>query len=286
MAAARDALKSGALPLRRTLSRGLRGARVAARRPSASRRQLPSFLIIGSAKGGTTSLHEYLGEHPAVSPPLTKEIHYFDFNYGRGEGWYRAHFDPARRAEEISGESTPYYLFHPAVPERVARDLPGAKLIAILRNPIDRAFSQHNHERASGYEQLSFEQAIAAEPARLAGEEERLLDEPDYRSFAHQHHSYLARGRYAEQLERWFRHCERERLLVLSAEELFEDPAAVLTATQRFLGLEADLPADLRPRNARSYAPISDEARARLRAEFEPYNRHLYELVERDFGWD
>ena len=278
--------KDRLLPVRRTLSRGLRGARVAARRATASRRQLPSFLIIGAAKGGTTSLHEYLGEHPAVSPPLTKEIHYFDFSYKRGEGWYRAHFDSPRQVGEISGESTPYYLFHPAVPERVARNLPRARLIAILRNPIDRAFSQHNHERASGYERLSFEQAIAAEPDRLRGEEERLLSEPSYRSFAHQHHSYLARGRYAEQLERWFGHCARERFLVLSAEELFEDPAATLTATQRFLGLDPDLPDDLRPRNARSYAPIPEQVRAQLRTELEPHNRRLYELLGRDFGWD
>lgn len=243
-------------------------------------------MIVGTAKGGTTSLHEYICEHPRVSLPATKEIHYFDQSYGRGQGWYRAHFDRPRRADEISGESTPYYLFHPAVPERVARDLPEVKLIAILRNPIDRAFSHHNHERASGYENLPFEQAIAAEPTRLRGEEERILSDPSYRSFSHQHHSYIARSRYAEQLERWFQHFGREQFLVLGAEDLFEDPAGTVASTQRFLGLELDPPDDLTARNARSYSPIADDVRSRLRATFEPHNRRLYDLVGRDFGWD
>jgi hypothetical protein len=270
---------------RRALGRAARGSATALRRTTAWRRPLPAFLIVGAAKAGTTSLHEHLSEHPAVSAPTTKEIHYFDFSYRRGPGWYRAHFRPPKRDGEISGESTPYYLFHPLVPERVARDLPEGRFIAVLRNPIDRAYSQHNHERASGHEDLPFEQAIAAEGERLRGEEERLVADAGYRSFSHQHHSYLARSRYAEQLERWFGYVDRDRFLILSAEDLFEDPQAVVADAQRFLGLEPVPPRDLRARNSRSYAPIAADVRERLRAEFEPHNRRLYELVGRDFGW-
>lgn len=254
------------------------------RRATASRRPLPSFLIIGAQKGGTTSLHEYLIEHPLVSPPSTKEVHYFDHAYHRGPGWYRAHFSPADRWGEITGESTPYYLFHPLVPERVARDLPESKLIVILRNPIDRAFSHHNHERALGYEELRFEEAIAREFDRLEGEEER-ISEDRYRSFSHQHHSYLSRSRYAEQLERWFLHIDRDRFLILCSEELFEDPGKALREAQQFLGLEPDVPEDLTARNARSYSPIVDDTRESLREVLEPHNQRLYELVGRDFGW-
>jgi hypothetical protein len=242
-------------------------------------------LIIGAQKGGTTSLHEYLAEHPDVSPPVTKEVHYFDHAYHRGDGWYRAHFHPAEHSGEISGESTPYYLFHPLVPELVARDLPDCKLVAILRNPVDRAFSHHNHEQALGYEDLSFEEAIAREPERIRGEEKRILADPRYRSFPHQHHSYLSRSRYAEQLERWFRHVDRDRFLILSSEELFEDPSSTLATTQRFLGLQPIAPRDLTARNARSYSPIEDNLRDRLNRELEPHNRRLYDLVGRDFGW-
>lgn len=272
-------------PGRRTLGRVRRSAAHVLRRANGSRRQLPAFLIIGAQKGGTTSLHEYLVEHPLISPPTTKEVHYFDLAHHRGVGWYRAHFQPAGRLGEISGEATPYYLFHPRVPALVAHDLPASKLIVILRNPIDRAFSHHNHERALGYEALSFEEAISSEPDRLEGETERLLEDPRYRSFSHQHHSYLSRSHYAEQLERWFQHFSRNRFLILSSEDLFEDPAAALAQTQRFLGLEPDIPDDLTPRNARSYAPIGDGLRERLRKEFEPHNQRLYELVGRDFGW-
>jgi hypothetical protein len=246
---------------------------------------LPAFLIIGAQKGGTTSLHEYLMEHPLVAPPTTKEVHYFDHAYQRGTDWYRAHFGPAGRPGEISGESTPYYLFHPLVPERVARDLPESKLIVIVRNPIDRAFSHHNHERALGYEDLPFEEAIAREPDRLAIEERRIREDPRYRSFSHQHHSYLSRSRYAGQLERWFQHVDRDRFLLLSSEELFEDPRKALLEAQGFLGLEPDVPDDLTARNARLYSPLEDGVRGRLREMLEEDNQRLYELVDRDFGW-
>jgi hypothetical protein len=275
-----------ALPLRRKLSAARRAGRLALRRPRAGRRPLPSFLIVGAAKAGTTSLHEYLCGHPRVSTPLTKEIHYFDFSYERGEAWYRAHFDPPHREDEITGESTPYYLFHPLVPARVASDLPQVKVIVLLRNPIDRAFSQHNHEVSSGYEELPFELAVEKEEERLRGEVERIRREPGYRSFSHQHHSYLARSRYAEQLERWFEHLPRSRFLILAAEDLFADPARTLAETQEFLGLEVELPGDLAPRNVRSYSPIEARVRDRLQTQLAPANERLYELIGRNFGWE
>jgi hypothetical protein len=256
------------------------------RRASAGRRPLPDFLILGAQKAGTTSLHAYLCQHPDVDSPVTKEVHFFDHDFQRGEGWYRAHFRRPGGAASIAGESTPYYLFHPLVPARVAGLLPGCKLIVVLRNPIDRAYSHHNHERALGFEDLGFEQALAMEAQRLEGEEELLLADPRHRSWAHQHYSYLSRGRYAEQLERWLEPFAREQLLVLGAEDLFADPLAVVAEAQEFLGLEPEPPADVEAKNARAYAPIAAEARATLSASFDPHNRRLYRLVGRDFGWD
>jgi hypothetical protein len=273
------------LPAPPRLRSAARTTVTAVRRVNVSRRPLPDFLIVGAQKAGTTSLHQYLCAHPRVAPSLTKEVHYFDLGYDRGESWYRAHFDPPRRGDEVTGESSPYYLFHPLAPARAAADLPEARIIVLLRNPIDRAFSHHNHELSVGRETLPFEDALAREAERLAGEEERILADPRYLSAAHQRHSYLRRGFYAEQLERWFGRYDRDRFLVLSAEDLFAAPAEVVATTQRFLGLEPVVPDDLTPRNARSYDPLPAPTRARLRAEFAPRNERLYELVGRDFGW-
>lgn len=270
---------------RRQLGRARRSGEHALRRASAGSRPLPGFLIVGAQKAGTTSLLDLLCQHPAVAAPVRKEVHFFDHEFARGPDWYRAHF-PRARAATVSGEATPYYLFHPLAPGRAAEVVPEARLIVLLRDPIDRAFSQHNHERVLGFEQLDFDAALAAEAARLAGEEERLVAEPGYRSFGHQHHSYLARGRYAGQLERWLECFPRERILVLSAEELFADPVATVAEAQDFLGLERLAPADTAAKNARSYAPIEPATRERLRAEFAADNARLYELVGREFGWD
>jgi hypothetical protein len=269
---------------RRQIGKARRSGEYFLRRASARSRPLPDFLVLGAQKAGTTSLHAYLCQHPQVIDPVTKEVHFFDLSYQRGVGWYRAQFRPCP-ATSLTGEATPYYLFHPLVPHRVADLLPEARLIVLLRDPVDRAFSQHNHELALGYESLGFEEALAREAERLAGEEERILADPGYRSFAHQHHAYLARGLYAEQLERWFACFDRDRFLILAAEELFADPAAALAAAEEFLDLPLAVPADLSAKNARSYAPISAELRQRLGEHFAAPNQRLYELLGRDFGW-
>ena len=269
------------LPGRERLVRGARSTATAVRRLDAARRPLPDFLIIGAQKAGTTSLYEYLCEHPCVTSSTLKEVHYFDLAYGRGPNWYRAHFHPAKVPGGITGEASPYYLFHPLVPERVARDLPEVKLIVLLRDPVSRAHSHHNHERALGFEKLDFEAALRSEAERLRGEEEKILADPRYRSFAHQHHSYLARSRYAEQLGRWFAHFDRERFLILSAEDLFERPREVVTECQRFLGLEPVAPADVSPRNARSYREMPESLRGWLAAELAGDEERLCELLGR-----
>jgi hypothetical protein len=254
------------------------------RQVDARRRPLPDFLIIGAQKAGTTSLHAYLCEHELVSPPSTKEVHFFDNSYPQGLNWYRAHFDRGR-AGQLTGEATPYYLFHPAAPERVAREIPACRLIVLLRDPIDRAYSHHHHEMVLGFEELSFEEALASESARLAGEEQRILHDPGYNSFAHQHHSYRARGRYAEQLARWLELFDSDRILILAAEDLFAEPERIVLEVQEFLGLPPHRPRDLTAKNARSYAPIPESLRRRLDEEFQPHNKRLYEMVGRDFNW-
>ncbi|MFN8451844.1 MAG: sulfotransferase [Anaerolineae bacterium] len=134
---------------------------------TAARRLEPQFAIIGGQKCGTTSLYAYLLQHPRVVS-LFKEVHFFDNNYYKGRRWYRAQFPLAGAPSEdalITFDASPYYLFHPAAPQRVAALYPDMKLIALLRNPVDRAYSHYSHNRQSTAEKLSFEDAIRAEAA-------------------------------------------------------------------------------------------------------------------------
>jgi hypothetical protein len=167
----------------------------------------------------------------------------------------------------------------------VAEHLPQVKLIALLRDPVQRAYSHYQHEVARGFERLPFEEAIEAEPARLAGEAERMAAEPLYNSFEHQHHSYLARGRYAEQLDRWRARFDDQQLLVLSSERFFREPEDTFARVLEFLELPAFTPGAYEKHNAHDYRQMGDAIRGRLLEHYREPNRRLYESVGDDFGW-
>lgn len=167
---------------------------------------LPDFVIIGAQKSGTTSLYHVLSQHPYVRPAARKELHYFSIFFHRGLDWYRSCFpSPEQEAgrSTITGESSPYYLFHPHAPRRMAEALPQTRLIVLLRNPVDRAYSHYQMIANFGHEPLTFEEAIEAEEVRLSGEKAKMLDDGQYFSFAHQYFSYLAKGIYVDQLAYW-----------------------------------------------------------------------------------
>jgi hypothetical protein len=244
---------------------------------------LPDFLILGAQKAGTTALYAYLRWHPQITGPSFKEVSFFDRHYAQGERWYRAHM-PVRHSGLV-GEASPSYLFHPLAPERVARMLPEARLIALLRNPVDRAFSHYQHEVALGREQLTFEEALAREDERMRGEVERMLDDPGYFSHAWWNYTYAARGRYAEQLERWFAAFPREQLLVILTEDLASDTAGTYRRTLEFLGVPAR-GLDSYPRIfEREYGAMDPATRARLERGFAEPNRRLAELLGRELPW-
>jgi len=199
-------------------------------------RALPGFLILGAQRGGTTSLYRWLAQHPQVARPLEKEVQFFTLDWGRGLDWYRRHF-PAATEGRVTFEASPYYLYHPLAPKRVAEALPDAKLVAVLREPVARACSHVEHNRRLGLEHLPFAEAVAAEPGRLAGEERRLMEDPTAVSHVHRHHSYLDRGRYHRQLARWDAACPG-RLLVLESESLFRRPDATFQRLLSFLELD------------------------------------------------
>jgi hypothetical protein len=275
--------------------RAVRWSAQAYARPTAGLRLLPSYLIIGAQRAGTTSLHRYLVQHPGVRTLLrTKGVHFFDTNYGRGMAWYASRFPTKlyawyaggrRGGRLVTGEASPYYLFHPHVPHRVAEHLPQVKLIVLLRDPVQRAYSQYQHEVARGFETLGFEEAIEAEPGRLAGEIERLAAEPLYHSFSHQHHSYLARGRYHEQLAAWRSLFADEQLLVLSSERFFSEPDRSFRQVLDFLELPAFTPAAYEKHNGYSYTKMGQAVRRRLVEHYREPNQRLYQTLGEDFGW-
>ena len=221
-------------------------------RLTAPSRMTPSFLICGGQRCGTTSLYRALAAHPAVlKAVLHKGVHYFDINYARGMGWYKGHFPLRSSADKILAkygtpgqtfESSPYYMYHPQAAARIAADLPGAKLIALVRDPVERAYSSHAHEVARRFEkEPDFGAAIALEPARLHRQEARLAADPDYYSFDHQHHAYRSRGEYARYLSATAAHVGRERIHVVESERFFAEPDEVYDEVLGFLGLPLNL---------------------------------------------
>jgi hypothetical protein len=259
-------------------------------------RMLPDFLLVGAQRSGTTSLHRALAQHPSVVTPLFhKGVHYFDVDYDRGFRWYRGHFPLAavarRRVGRAGGaprtfESSGYYMHHPLAPARIAQDLPGVRLLVMLRDPVERAYSAHRHELLRGFEpEESFERALELEPQRLAGEVERMLADPSYRSVSHRHHSYLDRSQYVTQIRRLFELFGRDRVHVLDSEAFFERPGEEFDRVLDFLGLAPWQPPSFEQHNARPRAPLAETTRRRLEAHFAPFDAELSALLARPLAW-
>ena len=251
----------------------LRDVRLRARYATAGLRALPDFVVIGAQKAGTTSVYDWLARHPNVSPAMRKEVRYFDRRRDRSLRWYRAHF-PVRRRGSITGESSPGYLFCPWVPEAVARALPTTRFVVLLRDPVDRAYSHYWMNRTGGREARSFEDAVAAEAGRTAPNG----DDDPYGRYA-----YVARGRYAEQLERWFAVIDRDRFLVAFTDK-GADQRALYGRVLDFLGLPP-FELELSPSNVARYEEMDPATRRRLEAELAPDNRRLAALLGEHPGW-
>lgn len=273
---------------------------------TAARRPLPDFLIIGAKRGGTTSLYFDLLSHPQVCPLFpapqrlpkaapTKGIHYFDQNYWRGDRWYRAHLPSAwvRRRHDggaavIVGEASPYYLFHPGAAARAASTMPAAKIIVMLRDPVQRTYSQWKERRRNDAEPLDFAAALAAEDTRIAAEgatEERLRADPKFYSYAHEQLSYARQSEYGPALERWYAEFPPEQILPIASEDYYGDPKAVLTTVQRFLGVA---PRDLgsgEVLNSAAGAALDPAVAEQLAARFAESNATVRALTGRAYAW-
>jgi hypothetical protein len=258
-------------------------------------RMLPGFLIVGAQRCGTTSMYRTLSQHPAVlKAVLHKGVHYFDTGYEHSLAWYQGHFPLRARAAlvrravgetPLTFESSPYYMFHPLAAQRISRDLPAVKLLVLVRDPVERAYSAHAHELARGYETEPFERALELENHRLRGEAERIVSQPGYLSHSHQHHAYRTRGHYAEQLERLGELFGRDRVHVVDSGLFFTDPELVYNDVLDFLGLRHHGYPTFERHNARPRSPLPDTLRARLSEHFLPHDERLSRWLGRPPSW-
>jgi Sulfotransferase domain len=254
-------------------------------------RLMPSFIIIGAKKCGTTSLFNYLSKHPNIGSPTWKEISYFNIHFDKGNIWYKSFFPislPISESQDlITGEATASYICDSEAPERIATTLPDVKLIALLRNPVDRAYSHYHHTKRIGRENLAFEKAIAQEELRLEKIENNKSQESGFNYHKAYNYTYLSSGRYAEQLKNWFNLFDKQQLLILKSEDFFNHPEAIFQQVINFLKLPNWSPKNFQKYNYNRYSQIiKPSTRNYLREYFQPHNQKLYEQLGVDFGWN
>ena len=261
-------------------------------------RILPDFLIVGAQKCGTSSLYRNLVRHPSIVPAFVKEVHFFDNSrnyFQKGVGWYKAHFPSLLykyyithicKNDFITGEASPFYLFHPHALRRISELLPEVKIIVILRNPVDRAYSHYHHEVEKGRETLSFEDAVRMEEERLRGEFDKLMADEKYTSLNYSCYAYLLRGIYVDQLKRVYSYFEKSHVLILKSEDFFKDSQSTIDKVFQFLGLPGWQMEHFKKANVGSYQKMNSATRNRLLNYFEPHNHKLYEYLGINFGWD
>lgn len=261
---------------------------------TANKRILPSFIIIGAQRCGTTSLYDYLSNHPQIIPSPVKELFYFDDYYTRPINWYKSFFPTEKQKEKlerdliarvITGEASPSYFFHPYAARRIKETLPQVKLILVLRDPIERAYSHYNHIRRLNREPLSFEEALAKEVERITPDIEKLAKDEFYKADQRRDYSYLTRGYYAKQLTEWYKYFPKEQLLVVQSEEFYRETPRVYNEIVEYLGLNSYTLPVFEAKNALKYAKMAPETKEKLKAYFAPKNEELYELLGKRFDW-
>jgi hypothetical protein len=247
--------------------------------------QAPDFVIIGAQKAGTTSLYNCLKQHPSVLPASKKEIHYFSRFYHKGLPWYLEHF-PLREDTLLSGEASPFYLLHPQSARRIADTYPEIKIILILRDPVERAISHYHQQYRRGHEPLPMLEAFQSESDRIRETWKKLLKNQKVSAIKVQKFSYLKRGEYLEQLQRYESCFAREQIHLMESRTFFFHPRHALSRLFHFLGIDPNfMPADLWPRKPGNYESIDPEVLDFLRSYYRPFNQALFQHIGEEFDW-
>ena len=258
---------------------------------SAPLRVLPDLIVIGVVRSGTTSLYHYLSQHPSIVKSTYDELGYFDSNYKLGLNWYKSFFPSIFEKKKVIQKNkkfmtydvTPFYIYHEKAPQRIHQILPNSKLIVILRNPIDRSYSNYcMGDPREKRKKKTFEEVIVDEKKILNKINKNNTDE--YYNFVHS--SMLARGFYAEQLENWYKIFPKDQILIIKSEEFATETNKIMNNIFDFLGLpHYNIPDDSK-KNKNYYKVMKKETRADLVEFFRPYNEKLYSLVGRNFDWE
>ncbi len=224
--------------------------------------------------------------HPQIISAKNKEVHFFDNFFNKGLDWYIEQFPIFSSTSDeklITGEASPYYIFHPLAAKRIFKIFPKVKLIVLLRDPVERAYSHYNHEVRIGCESQTFENAIKKENERLYGQTEKILS-GEY-SFNHQNFSYLTRGIYVDQLREYFDLFPKENFVILSSEEFYQSPQSTLNQVFDFLELGNFKLNEFSKFNFGDNPPMRQETRKYLAEYFKPHNERLYKFLKKSFNW-
>jgi len=263
----------------RFVKRGLSGI-------TASSRVLPDFIISGTVRSGTTSLYYNICEHQSVLPDDYDEIGFIDSNYHLGINWYRSMFPTEKEMERvkketnfaITGEDTPFYFWKKEAAERILKDIPNSKIIIIFRNPVDRAYSNYHLGIRKKTEKLSFEDAI--------DEEMNFLEKHSFRESVDRRRSYLSKGFYENQIKIWFNVFPREKIHILSTEDMQKNPEKTLLKIFQFLGIPNYTLKNPQKQKSSEYKKMDDKTREILLNFYKPHNEKFFQIIQERFDWN
>ncbi len=259
------------------------------RRLTFGKRLKPSFVIVGAQKAGTTSLYRYLIQHPNIKSSLLKEIHYFDLNYNKSLSWYHLFFPLKTKKNNITGEASPYYMFHPFAIERIAKVNPDIKIIVLLREPASRAISHFYHEVRLGREYLNMKEAMGRESQRLEGEQKKFRQNPYYKSHNYQYFSYRSRGLYVDQIKEIKKFFSDDKIMIIDSNDFFNKTEKVVENVLTFLNQEIvfDIQTEKQFNTWDKNQDLNEDSiRKELKLFYKNPNKELFDLIDKKFDWD
>jgi Sulfotransferase domain len=255
---------------------------------SGSHRALPSFFIVGAQKSGTTTLLQHLVNHPQIEAPNCKETFYFNDinNFKKGQNWYQAHFPLKSKlnSNKYTIDGSANFFESIDAPLRIKQLIPKAKVILLLRNPVDRAYSHYKMAVKYGFEKLSFEEALEIEDKRLQYEQDEIIPQLKH-PYIFQKLGYRTKGIYVNYLSSWMNNFNEESLLIIKAEEYFTNPKENYQNIINFLQLNDFQLNSHELKNKGDNSQMKDATRIKLTEFYKPYNQQLSELLGKQFSW-
>ncbi len=253
---------------------------------TSSIRVLPDFFIIGVVRSGTTSMYHYLDQHPSIVKSAYDELGFFDDNFRLGWTWYKTLFPTVitreivkrKTGKFLTFDDTPFYIYNEDVAKKIKNYFPNTKLIVILRNPIDRAYSNYHLGVRMGDEKRTFEQAVDDEIEKIEKYDEIIMDK--YIS-----QTYLGRGIYVKQLEIWKKYFPTSETKILESNKFSHNIKETMNEIFRFLDLPDHTIRNLEKKNVAEYPPMKIETRQKLCNFFSEHNEKLYDMLKIRYDW-